>query len=146
MFGTRSRSLISPLQLIQCSIILLWFVAHCIDTYVKQRVKLSEGKSKDGAEAKDEVKIDERLERIVSRMFERCYHDGEYKQALGIALESRRLDHIKTAITQSGTKPVHRFASPLPCLSCSVCSGLVWLQVMWRICLRTVSSCRSAMW
>lgn len=58
--------------------------------------------SSGGAAAAGDVKIDERLERIVNRMFERCYHDGEYKQALGIALESRRLDHVKTSITQSG--------------------------------------------
>lgn len=48
------------------------------------------------------MKIDDRLEKIVNRMFDRCYSDGEYKQALGIALESRRLDHIKIAIQQSG--------------------------------------------
>jgi 26S proteasome regulatory subunit N2 len=35
-------------------------------------------------------------------MFDRCFADGEYKQALGIAIESRRLDKIKESITRSG--------------------------------------------
>ena len=46
--------------------------------------------------------MDQRLEAIVDRMFDRCFADGEYKQALGIALETRRLDHLRTAITVSG--------------------------------------------
>jgi 26S proteasome regulatory subunit N2 len=35
-------------------------------------------------------------------MFDRCFSDGEYKQALGIAIESRRLDKIKESIIKSG--------------------------------------------
>lgn len=37
-------------------------------------------------------------------MFERCFHDGQYKQALGIALETRRLDILQKAILQGDTK------------------------------------------
>jgi 26S proteasome regulatory subunit N2 len=35
-------------------------------------------------------------------MFQRCFSDGEYKQALGIAIESRRLDKVEESILNSG--------------------------------------------
>lgn len=34
-------------------------------------------------------------------MFDRCFHDNQLNQAIGIALESRRLDKIKEAIERS---------------------------------------------
>lgn len=37
---------------------------------------------------------------VVERMFERCYATGEFKQALGIALETRRLDHVEECFAQ----------------------------------------------
>ncbi|GAM28697.1 hypothetical protein SAMD00019534_118730 [Acytostelium subglobosum LB1] len=46
--------------------------------------------------------IDPRLEAIVMGMFERCFKEGSYKQALGIAIESKRLDIIERSIAQSG--------------------------------------------
>ncbi len=42
--------------------------------------------------------IDPRLEAIVERMFQRCFQDKEFKQAIGIALESRRLDVVEKAV------------------------------------------------
>ena len=45
--------------------------------------------------------IDPRLERVVDRMFQRCFTDHEYKQAIGIALETRRMDILQRAITES---------------------------------------------
>lgn len=35
-------------------------------------------------------------------MFTRCFTDEEYEQAIGIALESRRLDIVELAIAKSG--------------------------------------------
>lgn len=53
----------------------------------------------DGAET---VKpIDPRLEAIVNRMFQRCLDDGQYRQAVGLALETRRMDIFEAAITQA---------------------------------------------
>ncbi|KAL0489982.1 26S proteasome subunit Rpn2 [Acrasis kona] len=63
-------------------------VSKCIDTYITQR-------------RAGEKNIDNRLLDIVERMFDRCFADGEYKQALGIAIESHRLDKIKESITKS---------------------------------------------
>ena len=34
-------------------------------------------------------------------MFQRCLDDGQYKQAVGIAIETRRMDVFKKAILES---------------------------------------------
>jgi len=76
-------------------------ISKGIDQYIALRVQLLESKPALSDEAKATL-IDPRLEVLVERMFQRCFADGEYKQALGIALETRRLDHLRTAITVSG--------------------------------------------
>lgn len=58
------------------------------------RNEISEGKE-------GSVKIDKRLEDIVLGMFERCFKDKQFKQALGIAIEARRLDKIEESIVKS---------------------------------------------
>lgn len=69
-------------------------IAKCIDFYTQQRVALHEN-------AKMEKPIDVRLEAIVNKMIERCLADGQYRQALGIALETRRMDVVKESIVKS---------------------------------------------
>ncbi|XP_047109390.1 26S proteasome non-ATPase regulatory subunit 1 isoform X1 [Schistocerca piceifrons] len=66
-------------------------IAKCIDFYTQQRT----------ANAEDAKKIDHRLEAIVNRMFQRCLDDGQYRQALGLALETRRMDIFERAIKES---------------------------------------------
>jgi 26S proteasome regulatory subunit N2 len=41
---------------------------------------------------------DVKLTAVVERMFQRCLNDKEFKQAIGIGLESRRLDFVEQAI------------------------------------------------
>eukprot|EP00164_Ancoracysta_twista_P002156 GFYU01002846.1.p1 GENE.GFYU01002846.1~~GFYU01002846.1.p1 ORF type:complete len:990 (+),score=411.16 GFYU01002846.1:151-3120(+) len=69
-------------------------VAKGIDEYVSLRMHNSENT--------EQKEVDPRLEGIVERMFERCFADGEFKQAVGIAFETRRLDMINRSITESG--------------------------------------------
>jgi 26S proteasome regulatory subunit N2 len=69
-------------------------ISKCIDLYIAQRVKISEGDAT--------VQIDQKLEDIVNKMFERCFADGEWNQAIGLSLESRRLDILERAIVGSG--------------------------------------------
>ncbi|KFO21883.1 26S proteasome non-ATPase regulatory subunit 1 [Fukomys damarensis] len=74
-------------------------IAKCIDHYTKQCVEnadLPEGEKKP---------IDQRLEGIVNKMFQRCLDDHRYKQAIGIALETRRLDVFETTILESNDVP-----------------------------------------
>ncbi|CAO3669707.1 unnamed protein product [Umbelopsis vinacea] len=63
-------------------------ISQCIDKYIALR-------SGDQDDA-----IDPRLQNIVERMFQRCIDDGEYKQAIGIALESKRLDVVEDVISK----------------------------------------------
>jgi 26S proteasome regulatory subunit N2 len=65
-------------------------IAKCIDSYT---VKRTEGATN----------IDSRLENIVDRMFDRCFQHGQHRQALGIAIETRRLDVFERAV--SGDRP-----------------------------------------
>eukprot|EP00933_Yihiella_yeosuensis_P014940 TRINITY_DN13181_c3_g1_i2.p1 TRINITY_DN13181_c3_g1~~TRINITY_DN13181_c3_g1_i2.p1 ORF type:complete len:1045 (+),score=290.64 TRINITY_DN13181_c3_g1_i2:25-3135(+) len=76
-------------------------VAVAIDEYVKLRTENFELEIK----KKDPVPIDARLEDVVSRMFSRCMEDKAYKQGLGMALESRRLDVMKDFILKSDDVP-----------------------------------------
>eukprot|EP00475_Leptophrys_vorax_P043311 TRINITY_DN8299_c0_g1_i2.p1 TRINITY_DN8299_c0_g1~~TRINITY_DN8299_c0_g1_i2.p1 ORF type:complete len:954 (+),score=291.71 TRINITY_DN8299_c0_g1_i2:134-2995(+) len=66
-------------------------IAKCIDEYVRVREMASERKDEDNEE-------NQQLSDVVERMFERCFSDGEFKQALGIALDSHRLDKVELAI------------------------------------------------
>jgi 26S proteasome regulatory subunit N2 len=65
-------------------------IGKCIDKYSKLR---SAGET-----------VDPRLVAVVERMFQKCLDDGEYKQAIGIALEAFRLDVVEKAIGQAGQK------------------------------------------
>ncbi|XP_012215549.1 26S proteasome non-ATPase regulatory subunit 1 isoform X2 [Linepithema humile] len=71
-------------------------IAKCIDYYTQQRVLEAESKLPPGSKG-----IDPRLEGIVNRMFQRCLDDHQYRQALGLALETRRMDIFEAAIMQS---------------------------------------------
>lgn len=69
-------------------------ISKCIDHYTQQRIALADGTA--GAKP-----IDPRLEAIVNKMFQRCLDDGQYRQAMGLALETRRMDIFEASITQS---------------------------------------------
>eukprot|EP01119_Soliformovum_irregulare_P004279 TRINITY_DN1527_c0_g1_i1.p1 TRINITY_DN1527_c0_g1~~TRINITY_DN1527_c0_g1_i1.p1 ORF type:complete len:976 (-),score=320.37 TRINITY_DN1527_c0_g1_i1:146-3073(-) len=73
-------------------------VATLIDEYIKLRAKLADGKD-------TTTKVDPRLEKLVEGMFERCFQDKKYKQALGIAIEAQRLDLIQRAVSESDDVP-----------------------------------------
>ncbi|KAI6162104.1 26S proteasome regulatory complex non-ATPase subcomplex Rpn2 Psmd1 subunit [Pisolithus thermaeus] len=53
-------------------------------------------------EASSGSKIEARLQFIIEAIFQRCIDEGEYKQAIGIALESRRLDIITQIYNLTG--------------------------------------------
>lgn len=71
------------------------FSAKCIDQYTKLRNFNAD------CPADQRKQIDPRLEVVVNRMFDRCFQHKQYKQALGIAIESRRMDTFIKAIQES---------------------------------------------
>jgi len=70
--------------------------AKCIDHYTKLQVENFQ--VRDPSELKA---VDPRLEDIVNRMFQRCFEDKKFKQAIGISIETRRLDVFEKAILTS---------------------------------------------
>jgi len=64
-------------------------IAKCIDSYTQKKV------------AGDGEEIDPRQESIVNQMFARCFRDGQFRQAMGIAIETRRMDIFVDSIKQS---------------------------------------------
>jgi 26S proteasome regulatory subunit N2 len=83
--------------------------AVAIDEYIVKRtkdfedeLKIKAGKEPEPAPKSTEEPIDYKaLEDVVTRMFERCKEDKQYKQGLGMALECRRLDVMKSFIVES---------------------------------------------
>lgn len=101
---------------------MLLLTAKAIDEYASLKTKAAESNDEAG-------KVDPRLEAIVERMLDkyvnlyffftllinvdpqvfewftifsfRCIADGKYAQAMGIAIECRRLDKLEEAITKS---------------------------------------------
>ncbi|KAF8640759.1 hypothetical protein AX17_000409 [Amanita inopinata Kibby_2008] len=64
------------------------FIETVVSKAIDRYIQLSKGAST------GQAKIDSRLKGIIESIFARCIAEGEYKQAIGIALESRRLDVI----------------------------------------------------
>ncbi|KAL3681206.1 hypothetical protein R1sor_024162 [Riccia sorocarpa] len=73
-------------------------VAKCIDEYIHLNVKASES-------IEESPPLDPRLVAIVEKMLDKCMADGKFQQAVGIALECRRLDKLEEAITKSENIP-----------------------------------------
>ncbi|GIL83332.1 hypothetical protein Vretimale_11311 [Volvox reticuliferus] len=71
-------------------------IARCLDQYFERRVRQSEGRA-----GEDEVTIDPRLTAIVERMLDKCISAGQYEQAVGVALEGRRLDKLEEVIMRA---------------------------------------------
>ncbi|CAH7676109.1 26S proteasome non-ATPase regulatory subunit 1 [Phakopsora pachyrhizi] len=68
-------------------------VSECIDAYISLCTAHENNSSV--SDQNPTIEVDRRMTNIVERMFSRCIETGEYRQALGIALESRRLDIIQ---------------------------------------------------
>ncbi|MQM20325.1 hypothetical protein Taro_053343 [Colocasia esculenta] len=58
-------------------------------------------KSKPSSLNEEAAKIDPRLEAIVERMLDKCILDEKYQQAMGMAVECRRLDKLEEPIMHS---------------------------------------------
>ncbi|GAB2267247.1 26S proteasome non-ATPase regulatory subunit 1 A [Dionaea muscipula] len=96
-----------------------------IDEYASLRNKTVEGNAD---------KIDSRLEAIVERMLEKCILDGRYQQAIGMAIECRRLDKLEEAITRSDN--VHGSLSYCINLSHSYVNRREYRQEVLRLLVR----------
>ncbi|KAJ7293479.1 D-isomer specific 2-hydroxyacid dehydrogenase [Mycena rebaudengoi] len=76
-------------------------LSKAIDRYIEVRSEEQTSKSE---------KVDPRLQAIIENIFARCIEEREYKQAIGIALESRRLDVVARIYTQTGDTSLLSYA------------------------------------
>ncbi|KAF5841250.1 armadillo-type protein [Dunaliella salina] len=108
-------------------------IARCLDQYFELRLKQ--------VEAKQDVQIDPRLVSIVERMLERCCVHGQFEQAVGVALEARRLDKLEEIIQRS-TDGLRTLKYALRC-----CQGLIinrdFRQQVLRLLIRLYEASRS---
>mmetsp|Transcript_4442 Transcript_4442/g.6808 ORF Transcript_4442/g.6808 Transcript_4442/m.6808 type:complete len:1006 (-) Transcript_4442:79-3096(-) len=66
-------------------------LSKCIDEYMELRMQQE---TEDG----NAVYIDPRMENIIEQMFQRCYRDSCYEQAMGVALDTRRIDKVEEVL------------------------------------------------
>ncbi len=71
-------------------------VAKCIDEFIARNLQNYEASSD-----QERHKIHPRLEGIIEDLFVRCFVEGSVEQAIGIAIDSRRLDKLKEAMTKA---------------------------------------------
>jgi 26S proteasome regulatory subunit N2 len=83
-------------------------VARCIDDYIALRLKNISSGSLSGTSSSTvsfqnqmDSSINSRIEGIVNRMFQKCWSEGAYKQAIGVAIETRRLDMVEETIRRA---------------------------------------------
>ncbi|CAH8442986.1 unnamed protein product [Heterobilharzia americana] len=86
-------------------------IAKCIDKYTSLRVAQDQVDNSSGSVLTRQASGDrswsvnsptyKRLEHVVNKMFDRCFEHKQYRQALGIAIETRRLDIFEKAIVSS---------------------------------------------
>ncbi|RVD86138.1 uncharacterized protein DFL_004429 [Arthrobotrys flagrans] len=76
-------------------------ISKCIDKYIS--INNPPPPPKDLPPSSPE-KADPRLTEVVERMFQKCYDNEDYKPALGIAIESQRLDIVEQGIRLAGER------------------------------------------
>ena len=117
-------------------------LASGIDAYVaaRQRFDGKRDSDDDGTAADDEdadadaddkvAGMDPRLEIIVNKMFAQCVADGDFQQAIGFAMESRRLDLLREAVRSA--------ANPSAALEYAlrVCNAVIVTRVVRHSVLR----------
>ncbi|KAL8026545.1 hypothetical protein ABFX02_14G035400 [Erythranthe guttata] len=69
-------------------------LAKAIDEYASLKTKAAESNDVSAV-------VDPRLEAIVERMLDKCISDGKFQQAIGMAIECRRLDKLEEAVIRS---------------------------------------------
>lgn len=84
------------------------YIARCIDEYINitsnnDQVEAHQNRAAP-AEESSLRPIDPRLQDIVERLFRRCFDEGDYKPAIGIAIEARRLDVVEEGIKLAGER------------------------------------------
>lgn len=60
-------------------------ISRCVDKYIEERLRVEEDR-KDAMEEDAPFSVNPKLESIINKMFERCFEDHQFTQAIGVAL------------------------------------------------------------
>jgi 26S proteasome regulatory subunit N2 len=74
-------------------------VGAAVDAYIQKK-----GREHDGEDEKEEDAVSalsmEKLQAVVEFMFDRCYSEGKFEHALGIALEAQEIEKVRAVLDQ----------------------------------------------
>lgn len=74
-------------------------VGAAVDAYIRKK-----GKEHDGEDEKEEDAVSalpmEKLQAVVEFMFNRCYSEGNFEHALGIAIEAKEVEKVRAVLDQ----------------------------------------------
>uniref|UniRef100_A0A1I8HYZ4 26S proteasome non-ATPase regulatory subunit 1 n=1 Tax=Macrostomum lignano TaxID=282301 RepID=A0A1I8HYZ4_9PLAT len=77
-------------------------VCKCIDRYIKNRVAQIDEEVTELDERDEQIRA--KLEGVINRMFERCFEHRQFKHAVGIAIDMRRLDILERCVQLTSNK------------------------------------------
>ncbi|MES1916895.1 MAG: hypothetical protein MHM6MM_008670, partial [Cercozoa sp. M6MM] len=78
-------------------------IERCVDMYKEQRQKMRDIQMEGG---ETEGIMDPLLEIVIERIFERVCRDGAYKQGIGLAIDTYRLDQIEQIVRRVAQDPL----------------------------------------
>uniref|UniRef100_A0A7S1TLY8 26S proteasome regulatory subunit RPN2 C-terminal domain-containing protein n=1 Tax=Erythrolobus australicus TaxID=1077150 RepID=A0A7S1TLY8_9RHOD len=95
--------------------------AKCIDEYIRVQIKRFEVSASTGASSSrdaDALAIPAGLEQVVDRVLDDCVVRGEVREAIGIAIEARRLDRVEYSLSHGCTSSSERIGALKYCFDC----------------------------
>lgn len=92
--------------------------ARCIDEYIAVKVRQSEG-TDEAASGSAEHAFTAALESVVERVLDGCISKGEIHEAIGVAIEARRLDKVETAILEGCKTDEAQMEALAYCFECA---------------------------
>lgn len=93
--------------------------ARCIDEYISVKRKQSEGIIDDAAASSADHAFSTELESVVERVLAGCIQKGEIHEAIGVSIESRRLDKVEIAILEGCKTDESRMEALAYCFECA---------------------------
>lgn len=93
--------------------------ARCIDEYIAVKRNQSEGIIDQGAASSADHAFSAELESVVERVLAGCIQKGEIHEAIGVSIESRRLDKVEIAILEGCKTDDSRMEALTYCFECA---------------------------
>lgn len=93
--------------------------ARCIDDYISIKRKQGEGAIEEAVGGSADHAFSAELESVVERVLTGCIQKGEIHEAIGVSIESRRLDKVEIAIVEGCTTDDAKMEALAYCFECA---------------------------